>query len=468
MAKNIVIFSDGTGQAGGLMPDETRSNVYKLYRATRCGPDNAIVPSRQLTFYDPGLGSKSDGSGFKWSRLLRGIYNLLAQATGLGITRNIVDCYAEIIRLWQPGDRIFLFGFSRGAYTARCVSGVLAYCGVPTSNNGEPLKRDPASARAIAEVAVRDVYQYGSSIKGDPRKPERLARAAAFRAKYGSADGDRPNAAPYFIGVWDTVSTLGAGHLAAFVAIFGFAFVTAAVRYGLHLFLPPISAAGAWAVSAAIVATVAVAIYVAASVHYGQLLSLARYRMAFYDTKLNPRVSFARHALSIDENRRDFARVLWDEDGSEQVATLPDGPERFKQVWFAGVHSDVGGRYAENEARLSDIALRWMVDEACSLPHPLEVDTALLRLAPAADGIQHDERKMTIAGWWNWVRVVGLRLLGPDRMGWPKGIRKIDPEAPLHPTVLQRFELASVQLYDETGPYRPEALRNHNAVKEYY
>ena len=77
MAKNIVIFSDGTGQAGGLMPDETRSNVYKLYRATRCGPDNTIDPSRQLTFYDPGLGSKSDGSGFKWSRFLRGIYNLL-------------------------------------------------------------------------------------------------------------------------------------------------------------------------------------------------------------------------------------------------------------------------------------------------------------------------------------------------------------------------------------------------------
>ena len=179
-------------------------------------------------------------------------------------------------------------------------------------------------------------------------------------------------------------------------------------------------------------------------------------------------MSFARHALSIDENRRDFARVLWDEDGSEQVATVADGPERFKQVWFAGVHSDVGGSYAENEARLSDIALGWMVDEARSLPHPLEVDPALLRLAPSADGIQHDERKMTIAGWWSWVREIGLFLLGPDRFGWPKGIRKIDPEAPLHPMVLQRFELKSVQLYDEMGLYRPEALRNHNAVKQYY
>jgi uncharacterized protein (DUF2235 family) len=58
MPKNILIFSDGTGQAGGLTPDQNISNIYKLYRATRCGPENNIDPSRQLTFYDPGLGSQ--------------------------------------------------------------------------------------------------------------------------------------------------------------------------------------------------------------------------------------------------------------------------------------------------------------------------------------------------------------------------------------------------------------------------
>ena len=57
MPKNILIFSDGTGQAGGLTPDENVSNIYKLYRATRCGPENNIDPSQQLTFYDSGARS---------------------------------------------------------------------------------------------------------------------------------------------------------------------------------------------------------------------------------------------------------------------------------------------------------------------------------------------------------------------------------------------------------------------------
>ena len=58
MPKNILIFSDGTGEAGGLTPDENVSNIYKLFRATRCGPDLDIDPRDQLTFYDPGLGRR--------------------------------------------------------------------------------------------------------------------------------------------------------------------------------------------------------------------------------------------------------------------------------------------------------------------------------------------------------------------------------------------------------------------------
>jgi uncharacterized protein (DUF2235 family) len=131
VAKNILIFSDGTGQAGGFMPDETRSNVYKLYRATRVGPDNNIKPDEQLAFYDAGLGSRGD-VGERSHGIKRRIYNILGQATGLGITQNIIDCYAAIIRMWEPGDRIYVFGFSRGAYTVRCVAGALYYCGVPT------------------------------------------------------------------------------------------------------------------------------------------------------------------------------------------------------------------------------------------------------------------------------------------------------------------------------------------------
>ena len=133
--ENILIFSDGTGQAGGLTPDENVSNIYKLFRATHCGPGILldIDPSEQLTFYDPGLGSQPESGVFGAERAYRWLHNLVSQATGLGITMNIVDCYAAILRMWQPGDRVFLFGFSRGAYTVRCVAAVLSLCGVPTT-----------------------------------------------------------------------------------------------------------------------------------------------------------------------------------------------------------------------------------------------------------------------------------------------------------------------------------------------
>ena len=131
MGKNILIFSDGTGQAGGYMPDEARSNVYKLFRATRVCPDTSIDPKpRSLSTRRSRLAVHGEGIRIRWwPAHLQSSW----QGTGLGITRNIIDCYAEIIRVWQPGDRIYLFGFSRGAYTVRCVAGVLKCCGVPTA-----------------------------------------------------------------------------------------------------------------------------------------------------------------------------------------------------------------------------------------------------------------------------------------------------------------------------------------------
>ena len=104
--RNIIILSDGTGQRGGLMFDERRSNIYKLYRATRCGPDTKVNPAKQLAFYDPGLGTLPGGIDSP-AALARSLYNLASQGTGLGITRNIMDCYANLVRTWQPGDRIF-------------------------------------------------------------------------------------------------------------------------------------------------------------------------------------------------------------------------------------------------------------------------------------------------------------------------------------------------------------------------
>ena len=296
------------------MPDETRSNVYKLFRATRVCPDTCIDPKPQIAFYDGGLGSRASEEGIKikWWRWL---YNLLARATGLGITQNIIDCYAAIIRVWQPGDRIYLFGFSRGAYTVRCVAGVLKHCGVPTAvrgarGQGLPLQRDPKSARRIASEAVKHVYQYGSSIKGDPQRAERERRAIRFRRKYFAGDCKISNTAPYFVGAWDTIATLGAGTrgLAALACAYQ------GCRWPRHI---------CWLVAGTAVLAgpsgfgvgLPAAVYVVGCIRYRGLVSLARYRMAFYDTRLHYAVRYARHALSIDENRAKFDCIAWHDEG---------------------------------------------------------------------------------------------------------------------------------------------------------
>jgi hypothetical protein len=117
---------------------------------------------------------------------------------------------------------------------------------------------------------------------------------------------------------------------------------------------------------------------------------LVLWRHAFHNATLNARVPYARQALSIDENRQIFAPEIWDE--SEES---PDAKARgrIKQIWFPGVHSDIGGGYPETG--LSDLALEWMIKEAMAVEHPLVVDMTKLKLKPSHEGIQHDER----TGW---------------------------------------------------------------------
>lgn len=192
MAKSIVIFSDGTGQAGGL-PGIQPSNVYKLFRAC------PVVPGIQVTFYDPGLGSPLDGA--RWGRW-RTLYNVTSQMTGLGLSQNIADCYHALIRLYEPGDRIYLFGFSRGAYTVRSLGGVLSLCGIPTRGTyGENPRESTRARRRLVQRALRVYQTYGQSrIKGRLRE----RRGKRYRARFASHE-----AVPYFIGVWDTVRALG-------------------------------------------------------------------------------------------------------------------------------------------------------------------------------------------------------------------------------------------------------------------
>jgi uncharacterized protein (DUF2235 family) len=114
MPKNIVVFSDGTGQDGGARPEQRISNIYKMYRISRDHADTGIDPSQQVVFYDPGLGTDIGATAL--TAPVRFVQKLLGSVAGDGIKRNIADCYEFIVNHYEEGDRILLFGFSRGAY----------------------------------------------------------------------------------------------------------------------------------------------------------------------------------------------------------------------------------------------------------------------------------------------------------------------------------------------------------------
>ena len=298
MPKNILIFSDGTGEAGGLTPDENVSNIYKLFRATRCGPDSDIDPRDQLTFYDPGLGSQPETGVFGAERAYRWVYNLVSEATGLGITKNIVDCYAAILQMWQPGDRLFLFGFSRGAYTVRCVAAVLSLCGVPTTmaDGQTPLFRDLGSTRKIAKEAVKKVYQHVSSPKDSAFVEQRKALALQFRQKYHSDVVGAANVNPYFIGVFDTVAALGSYLFSGALIVLAVA-ILAVISYLQSLFLFAFLPAFLWSVGVAFV--IGVIWYAVTHVQYAvglpgysffQTLHFTAPKMRFYDKHLDNRL----------------------------------------------------------------------------------------------------------------------------------------------------------------------------------
>ena len=208
MPKNIVVFSDGTGQDGGARPEQRISNIYKMYRISRDHADTAIDPTQQVVFYDPGLGTDIGATALTGP--VRVVQKLLGSVTGAGIKRNIADCYEFLVNHYQPGDRIYLFGFSRGAYTVRSLANLLMLCGIPTRTPGGPMMRFRKAVRDIAWEAVDTVLEHGA---GHPRaefEDERLELARRFQVKYGSGDGSDSNAAPYFVGVFDTVAALGA------------------------------------------------------------------------------------------------------------------------------------------------------------------------------------------------------------------------------------------------------------------
>jgi len=308
-----------------------KTNVWRLFQAL----DQSKY--EQIAKYDDGVGTSAN----KYLAALGGAF-------GFGLKRNVIDLYKFVCRNYHEGDDIYCFGFSRGAFTIRVLVGLIAREGLVTYRSQEELDRNAAAAyRAFRYKAFpskspivrlfrlfRDlVLDASNAIKG------RAGYKDIAKATLAANQHEIPIR---FLGLWDTVEA-----------------------YGMPV------------------------------VELKRAINWALWPMLFGDMKLTPRVTRAVHALSLDDERTTFHPLLWDEKWeAERPHADPDTTGRITQVWFAGVHSNVGGGYPEDQ--LSFVPLEWIMSEAAKNglsfdPHQLQQIAAakspLARLYDSRSGL---------------------------------------------------------------------------------
>ncbi|MCK5034510.1 MAG: DUF2235 domain-containing protein [Candidatus Sabulitectum sp.] len=249
--KSLIFCSDGTSNT-----QKDRTNVFQLFEMLEESP-------RQLKAYDRGVGTK-------FGNITRGC------AFGVGLHFNILDGFKFISSNYEQGDRIYLFGFSRGAYTVRSLASMIALCGLaPKDASGKTVKKfwkAYTSNRNAEKFALRtaELKRCCTPIRADVEA----------------------------VCVWDTVGSIGSQTR------------TKNIR---------------------------------------KKLAHRYHRMTVY-----PEVHRIYHAVSIDERRTQFyPHLLFAQ--TESLNT------QVEEVWFAGVHSDIGGGYSHDDSSLGDIALKWMI-----------------------------------------------------------------------------------------------------------
>lgn len=307
--KRLIVCCDGTWNRADKESEgkPCATNVIKVAVRTAKRDGNTL----QILFYDQGV-----GTGNSLDRLSGGAF-------GEGLEDNIYDAYRFLIANYEEGDEIFLFGFSRGAFTARSIAGMIRKCGV--------VRRELVTHYKEA----LDLYRNGEVLPDDDA-------AKRFRGNFSVGGGD--DVRIKFIGVWDTVGSLG-------IPLRG-------------------------------------------------LRGLTRRKHQFHNVELSKTVQFAYHALAIDERRAPFEPTLW--------KYIPKDNQVLEQVWFAGAHSDVGGGYPETglsdialrwmmeKAQGAGLALDTKAVEALPLhPEPLqEIHNSKKGLYTVTPGIDREIGKI--------------------------------------------------------------------------
>lgn len=334
--KRLIVFCDGTWNK----PDKTEAGIpiaTNVVRLAEAVPRNDPGGTRQCVYYGIGVGTEGT-----WRDRLRG------GATGRGLSNNIAEAYRFLIQEFEPGDELFFFGFSRGAFTVRSLAGLVRKCGILLP------KYAPLTERAF------ELYR----ARGNASRP-RGREATLFRRTYAWSESTPIK----FVGVWDTVGSLGNPLLRS---------------------------------------------------------RLFTRRDRFHDLDLSSSVQHAFQALAIDEKRRHFRAALWNQQDDAPTDQV------LEQMWFIGVHSNVGGGYPRRG--LSDISLGWMVEKA----RAAGLCVGEIEMEPLANEDLDESRR-------------GLYRLIP---AWRRPIGRsggdLRTNESLHPTVLERYRL--------DREYRPKNL----------
>lgn len=347
--RNLIVCCDGTNNQFGT----ENTNVVRLVQVA------TSHPSSQFVYYDPGVGTLPL-PGFV-SRVGQRFSEIVGLAFGAGLLDKVGNAYRFLMDIYEPGDRVFLFGFSRGAYTVRVLAGLLHMYGLLPrgSDNLLPyILKQFAAARGKLETDEKAFWFLVDEFR------------RTFARDIGSKSSRRFEV--NFIGVWDTVSSVG------------------------------------WAWEPQV----------------------------FPYTAANPSVSAIRHAIAIDERRAFFRQNRFKKDVKGQDLV---------ELWFPGVHADVGGGYPETEGGLWREPFNWMLGEAMAFG--LNVDEQALKRVlnrvpiPKRPWAEPQHESLT----WRWwpaeffpkMRWDESRGRTRPRLGLGRR-RSIPADAQLHESVLRR------------------------------